>query len=127
MARMTVVAAAMAVGMLAVGAAAAQSSGLVALAGDWTGVLPGQPPTHVIVHVRAGPDGIVTATYDNLERNVRGVPLSDFKREADVVSFALPAANIRYEARLEADGRTMTGGITAGANLPQPLTLSRNQ
>ena len=124
--RTKIVIAAMASAMLVAGSAAAQSSsGAAALAGDWTGVLPGPSPTHVIVHVRAAADGTTTATYDNVERNVRGVPLSDFKREGDTVSFALPAANIRYEATLEADGRTLTGGISVGTNLPQPLVLSR--
>ena len=118
-----------AIGVLALGAgpAAAQArapDSVSALAGDWTGTLPGQAPTRVIVHVRLAASG-VTATYDNLDRGIREVPLADFRRDGDTVSFALPAAQIRYEGRLEADGDTLTGGISQGSNLPQPLVLSR--
>jgi hypothetical protein len=120
---------AMATGFLATWAAAAaparaDDAQTLALAGDWTGVLQGEPPTHVIIHVRPSGGG-VAATYDNVDRGVREVPLSDFRRDAAAVSFALPQAGIHYEGQLDADGRTLKGSITQGAAPPQPLDLSR--
>lgn len=114
--------------MLGIGPAGGQpappSNGAATLAGDWSGVLPGQAPTHVILHVRVA-EGGVAATYDNVERDVRGVGLADFRRDGDTVTFALPAARIRYEGQLDAQGRTLTGVLTQGDNLPLQLVLSR--
>lgn len=121
-------AAAMAAGGLATWAAGtpawADDAQTLALAGDWSGVLPGEQPTHVILHVRAS-NGGVSATYDNVERGVREVPLSGFRRDGTTVSFALPQAGMRYEGQLDADGRTVKGSLTQGAAPPQPLELSR--
>jgi hypothetical protein len=120
------IAAAMAAGaLMAWGAAAlADDAQTLALAGDWTGTLAGEQPTHVILHVRPGAGG-VAATYDNVERGVRGIPLTGFRRDGTAVSFTLPQAGIRYEGQLDADGRTLKGALTQGAAPPQPLELSR--
>ncbi len=104
--------------------ASADEAQTLALAGDWTGVLAGEQPTHVILHVQPAGGG-VAATYDNVERGVHGVPLSDFRRDGEKVSFALPQAGIRYEGRLDPDGRTVKGLISQGSAPPQPLDLSR--
>jgi hypothetical protein len=119
--------AALAVGGLASCAAAvawADDAQTLALAGDWSGVLPGEQPTHVILHVRVE-NGGVAATYDNVERGVRGIPLSNFRRDGSAVSFALPQAGIHYEGKLDADGQTVKGSLTQGPAPPQQLDLSR--
>jgi hypothetical protein len=120
-------AAALAAGLLATwaaGTAWADEAQTLALAGDWTGVLPGEQPNHVILHVRPA-NGGVAASYDNVERGLREIPLTDFRREGAKVTFALPRAAIRYEGELDADGRTVKGALIQGDAPPVPLDLSR--
>lgn len=104
--------------------AGADDAQTLAMAGDWSGVLAGEQPTHVILHVRASGGG-VAATYDNVERGVREVALSGFRRDGNTVSFSLPQAGIRYEGQLDVNGVTVKGAITQGPAPPQPLDLSR--
>jgi hypothetical protein len=104
--------------------ARADEAQTMAMAGDWSGILAGEQPTHVVLHVRASSGG-VAATYDNVERGVRDVPLSGFRRDGNTVSFSLPQAGIRYEGQLDSSGGTVNGAITQGPAPPQPLDLTR--
>lgn len=96
-----------------------------ALAGDWSGSMPVQPPQHIIFHVRKTTDGSVETTMDVPERRLSGFPALGPVRDGGKVDFAIPSVRFRYEAVLDPDGRTLRGTITQGAAPPLPVVLTR--
>ena len=96
-----------------------------ALAGDWSGAMPVQPPQQIIFHVRKTADGGVETTMDVPERHLSGFPVLGPLRGGGKVDFAIPSVRFRYEAVLDPDGRTLRGTITQGAAPPLPVTLVR--
>ena len=97
-----------------------------ALAGDWSGAMPVQPPQHIIFRVRKTADGSVETTMDVPERNLSGFPVVGPVRDGGKVDFAIPSVRFRYEAVLDPDGRTLRGTVTQGAAPPLPVILARS-
>lgn len=83
------------------------------ISGDWHGVLQG-PGLQIIVHLQAGEDGKLTGSIDSIDQGAKGLPLADISATDTALSFTLPKAASRYDARWDAASQSWTGHWSQG-------------
>jgi CubicO group peptidase (beta-lactamase class C family) len=76
--------------------------------GDWWGILEVAPGAklRLAVHIAAGPDGMLTGTFDSLDQNALGLKMAEVTRTGERLSFTLTTPAARYDA----DWDAATGG-----------------
>lgn len=95
------------------------------LAGLWVGPLnTGGVTLRLAVHISAQPGGAYSSTLDSLDQGALGLPIAATTFAKNTLTLALPALKAQFTGTLSADGKTLIGTWTQGAN-PLPLTLSK--
>jgi len=93
--------------------------------GTWLGTL--QVPAaklRIVFHIKAEPDGSLSATRDSPDQGATGIPMSRAAVEKDRVILEATAIRGRYEGTLSEDGSTIDGKWTQGG-ISLDLTLTR--
>ena len=94
------------------------------LTGTWQGVLQaGGRELRTVIKVTRDDTGALRALLYSIDQNSPGLP-GTASVEGSVIRMSFPAANISYEARLGADGKSMTGTASQGPG-KNPLNLAR--
>ena len=107
-------------GILA-GAAYAQPAGI---AGTWQGTLDaGALKLRLAFHITANDKGGLTSTFDSLDQNASGIPVSATTFAGNKLHLEIAAAHGQYDGTLNAAGDEITGTFTQGVALP--LNLKR--
>jgi endoglucanase len=102
---------------------AADAPGAAQAAGDWIGVVEeGGRPLRIAVHLRLD-HGVLAGVLDSPDQAQFGLPIANVQSTATGLSFDLPIAKGRYEARWESGGILAGAWSQSGATLP--LTLKR--
>ncbi|MFY0637449.1 alpha/beta hydrolase family protein [Maricaulis maris] len=80
--------------------------------GVWEGMLTrGETELAFTLNIETGETG-TQVTLDSVTQAAYGIPVTDLSRDGDVIGFRVPAANVTYRGRLEADGDAMSGEWT---------------
>jgi CubicO group peptidase (beta-lactamase class C family) len=89
--------------------------------GVWLGSLhAGAVTLRVQVHLQLDP---VACTLDSVDQGAFGIPCTNLTQTSSTVAFDIPAIKGHFTGQLAADGTTLTGTFTQGADLP--LTFTR--
>ena len=88
------------------------------LAGDFAGML---GPSHVRLHLAADPAGKLTGTADNTDTGAIGMKCENIRAEGQTLSFTVPVVQGTWTGFVSADGNTLSGMWSQGAN---PMTLN---
>ncbi|MEO8113280.1 MAG: hypothetical protein ABI655_02790 [Phenylobacterium sp.] len=116
------------IGRTALGFAAALALGASAQAqafdGDWRGTLAaGGQALRLVLHVHTDKEG-TDVSIDSLDQGAMDIPGAAMKQEPPNLGLLFLGIGGAYDATLSADGKTLTGKWTQGANvLPLVLTL----
>ena len=103
----------------------AQAPSLQSLAGDWSGALAvAGTSLPLVLHLKLGSDGKLSATLDSPAQGAYGMPGSDAQLNGSSFSFAVPTVHGSYTGMVSADGKTMTGTWSQGKPLPLVLKQS---
>ena len=103
----------------------AQAPSLQGLAGDWSGALAvAGTSLPLVLHLKLGSDGKLSATLDSPAQGAYGMPGSDAQLNGSSFSFAVPTVHGSYTGMVSADGKTMTGTWSQGKPLPLVLKQS---
>ena len=98
----------------------AQSS----VAGDWQGTLSaGGVELRLVFHIKATPDGALSATLDSIDQGANGIPATSATLKQGKLSVAFNSLNATYEGTVSADASTITGTWSQGT--PIDLNLKR--
>lgn len=92
------------------------------LAGDYAGML---GPYHVKLHLVAGPNGALTGTADNSDMGLTGMPCENIRAEGQTLSFTVPIVHGTWTGFVGADGSSLSGMWSQGAN-PMQLNFTRS-
>ncbi len=93
-------------------------------AGDWEGTL--KLPVgelRLVIHVKAGPDGALSGTFDSPDLGVNGTVLDSVTLADRTLKFEHKKVRGRFEGQFNAAGTEIVGKWSQGASLP--LTLRR--
>jgi len=100
----------------------AQAPSLQSLAGDWSGALSvAGTSLPLVLHLKLGSDGKLSATLDSPAQGSYGTPGSDAQLNGSTFSFAVPTVHGSYSGTVSADGKTITGTWSQGKPLPLVL------
>jgi D-alanyl-D-alanine-carboxypeptidase/D-alanyl-D-alanine-endopeptidase len=102
-----------------VGAAVAQTPKIV---GDYSGML---GPLHGKLHVKVDASGTLQCTLDSLEQGAMGLACANVRLEGTALSFDIPVVGGKWHGTVSADGATLDGSWSQGAE--QPLTFHRDE
>lgn len=91
-------------------------------AGDYSGML---GPLHLKLHIQSGADGKLTATLDSTDQGARGLPCANLQSQGNGFSFDVPSVGGKWHGTVSADGATLTGSWSQGAEMP--LAFQRDQ
>lgn len=89
--------------------------------GDFVGSL---GPLHLKLHITVASDGSLIGTLDSPDQGASGLPCTDFHRDGQVLSFAVPVVRGSWKGSVDNDGATLTGTWTQGN--PTPLRFTRD-
>ena len=96
-------------------ASASDPSGV---AGIWLGKLQaGSATLHIRVTVTSDSAGKLSCALDSLEQGALGLECANVALKSGAFSFDVPAVHGRWEGRISADGKTLTGTWAQGAAL----------
>jgi CubicO group peptidase (beta-lactamase class C family) len=113
---------ALAVVALAGGEAMAQDA-----AGDWWGLLGPEdgrfPRLRLAAHIKSDSAGALTGTFDSLDQNAIGLPLTDISVKDGMLGFTLPAVTGRFVGRWDPAAKVWAGVWTQNGGT-QPLRLA---
>jgi serine-type D-Ala-D-Ala carboxypeptidase/endopeptidase len=112
---------AVAIALLAFGSAnnlASQPTRIVR--GDFVGTL---GPLTLKLHLKMATDGAWSGTLDSPNQGAYGIPCTDFRIEAQTLSFKVPAVNGSWAGSIENSGNTLSGTWSQGT--PMPLVFTR--
>ena len=98
------------------------AQGVPDIAGIWQGTLSVQGHSLRTVVKIAGDGAGYKSTFYSIDQSGQGIPVSSTTVTGGTVKMSVMAIGGTYEAKLSADGKTMTGTFTQGAN-PLPLNL----
>jgi len=87
-----------------------------AVQGDWSGSIMGTLP--LVLHVRAGAAGALTATMDSPTQGAMGLQATNVTLTGAAFRFDVPSVKGSYEGTLGASGKTITGTWTQGQEEP---------
>lgn len=94
-----------------------------AVDGDWKGALSaGGQTLHVVFHFHTVPGGTIRCTMDSLDQNQSGIPCGDAKLDGQKLNLDAPAIHGTYDAKVGADGKTISGTWSQGTPLELDLT-----
>jgi uncharacterized protein len=94
-------------------------------AGFWQGTLKvGAIELRLVLNVTAKPDGGLTATLDNPDQGVTGVPVDEITVKDGAVSLDLKKSKATFEGKLSDDGKEIAGTWKQGG-VELPLTFKR--
>jgi hypothetical protein len=94
------------------------------ITGDWEGSLhAGGGVLRLLFHFSQSVEGSLTATFDSLDQNAPGIPVSSIRLKDSQLNLASAAVNGTFEGKVSAGGSTIAGTWTQGEQLP--LTLHR--
>lgn len=94
----------------------AQNGSPQALVGDWSGSIAGTLP--LVLHVRAGAGGTLTATMDSPTQGANGLAATNVALKGTAAAFDVPLVRGSYTGTLSADGKTISGTWTQGQSMP---------
>jgi hypothetical protein len=93
----------------------------VQLAGDWQGTLSaGGQELRLVLHIKAGQDGALTATLDSVDQGAYGIPVSAISLKDSKLSLTVDAVHGSYEGTVNKDATEIDGKWSQG----QPLELT---
>lgn len=94
------------------------------LAGDWQGTLnAGGVQLHLVLHIAAAKDGVLTATLDSTDQDALGIPVSAIALKGAAFSLSVDAVHGTYAGIVNKDSTEIEGTWTQGQ--PLPLTFKR--
>lgn len=80
--------------------------------GVWeTDLVRGETVLHLVLNIETAESG-TTISLDSVDQGAYGIPVVDFVRDGEQVSFRIPAANVSYVGTLDVDATSMTGNWT---------------
>jgi fermentation-respiration switch protein FrsA (DUF1100 family) len=89
------------------------------VAGDWQGTLnTGAGELRLVLHIAKAADGALKATLDSIDQNSKGIPVSAVTLKDSRLSLEVAAVYGTYEGKVAADGKTVSGTWSQGAELP---------
>ena len=88
--------------------------------GDWGGLLAGS--IRVVVHIKKGADGKLSATLDSPDQNGFGIPIDSVSATPDHLTFQLMKYNSVFDGRWDKGQHGWVGTWTQGQVLPLVLT-----
>ena len=94
-----------------------------AVDGDWSGAIdtPGGP-LKAVIHVKSDRAGKEFVSFDSPTQGAFGLEGDNAVLKGDAFSFDLPVVKGRYEGKLSADGKTIAGTWSQGAELTLVFT-----
>jgi hypothetical protein len=84
------------------------------IAGDYAGTM---GPLHIILHLRVGDRGKVTATLDNPDQGAIGIHCSNFQIDGQSVAFSVPAVHGTWKGTVDLSG-ALNGTWDQGSSVP---------
>lgn len=97
----------------------------VGLAGSWRGLLEAGPMRlRLMLNVKPGADGALSATLDSLDQKALGTPVDTLTLDGRAVHFEIGQIHGTYQGTLTEDGAQIEGQWTQGG-APLPLTFKR--
>jgi uncharacterized protein (TIGR03435 family) len=92
------------------------------LTGTWQGTLdlPGGRQLRTVYKIVKGDGGALRGTLYSIDQGGQGIGVSSITLQGPNVKMSIPGIGASYEAKLEADGNTLTGTWTQG---PAPVAL----
>jgi pimeloyl-ACP methyl ester carboxylesterase len=93
--------------------------------GIWEGALAaGGVRLRIALHIGSAPDGVLKATLDSIDQNVRGIPVTDVLWDPPSLRLALPPLRANYIAKMDETGNTLDG-IWSQGDQQLPLSMKR--
>jgi fermentation-respiration switch protein FrsA (DUF1100 family) len=85
------------------------------IAEDWLGTLiAGGAELHLALHISAGPDGQLKATFDSIDQGANSIPITAITFRDSKLAFTVDAAHITYEGTVNKDATEIDGTWTQG-------------
>ena len=101
--------------------AAPAASASPSIAGDWAGTLSaGGAELRLILHIKAAPDGGLSATLDSVDQGANGIPVNSVTLKDGKLSLDVEAVHGTYEGTVNQDSSEIAGTWSQG----QPLALN---
>ena len=92
--------------------------------GNWQGALEAGPAKlRIGLHITRNSAGAYTSTLDSVDQGATGLPVAVTRITGRLLHLELPNLRASYDGELSADGNSIDGEFTQGADLP--LTLRR--
>ncbi|MGO9336025.1 MAG: alpha/beta hydrolase family protein [Terracidiphilus sp.] len=89
------------------------------VAGDWQGTLSTSGiELRIGLHITAGKDGTLTATFDSIDQGAVGIPVTAIALKDSKLTFTVDAAHIAYEGTVNKDATEIDGTFTQGQAIP---------
>ncbi len=89
------------------------------VAGDWLGTLSTSGiEMRLGLHIKAGTDGALTATFDSIDQGASGIPVNAIAIKDSKLTFTVDAAHISYAGTANKDATEIDGTFTQGQDVP---------
>lgn len=92
------------------------------IVGIWQGTLSGAENPRLTLKIGRTDEGALRGVFYRVDQNTSGLPFSDVKLAASEVNLTAVLFDVTYDAKLSADGKSMSGIWTQGKQA-SPLTL----
>jgi hypothetical protein len=93
--------------------------------GDWQGTLrAGATELRLVLHVTKDEKGALRATFDSVDQNAMGIPITSISFNDSILKFEIQNINGSYEGKANAD-RTVIDGTWSQGGGSLPLELTR--
>ena len=99
------------------------AAGAPHIAGTWQGTLKAGPAElHLALHVSRSAAGALKATFDSVDQNAYGIPVTSITLNGSKLSFAIDSIHGSYEGVLAAGGNSIEGTWTQRQAFPLNFT-----